>query len=233
MLSANERPSLHHQIGETTAKLIGYGRPSWHMRWFVRLSPEVFLNLDQPQFPFHQNLCGEALFLAQQSKEQVLRADMLIRQALRFLQRIGQHSFGFVAQRKVNRGRNLLSNHGMGLDLLPDGLDRDAGAQESVRKGLVFRRIPRSRCSVSMSGAAESFLAPQAFVQRHDMQLIHHSRAHLHQSTPMPQQLPHIAILGVRHPDPRETILEHQRFCNEIKRSCCARSSVMPALAKN
>jgi hypothetical protein len=42
------------------------------------------------------------------------------------------------------------------------------------------------------------------------MQLIHHSRAHLHQSMPMPQQLPQIAILRVRHPDPRKAILQHQ-----------------------
>ena len=42
------------------------------------------------------------------------------------------------------------------------------------------------------------------------MQLIHHSRAHLHQAMPMPQQLPQIAILGVRHPDARKAILQHQ-----------------------
>jgi hypothetical protein len=38
----------------------------------------------------------------------------------------------------------------------------------------------------------QRFLAPQTFVQRNDVQLIHHSRVHLHQSMPMPQQLPQI-----------------------------------------
>jgi hypothetical protein len=33
---------------------------------------------------------------------------------------------------------------------------------------------------------------------------------HLHQSMPMPQQLTQIAILCVRHPDPRKAILQHQ-----------------------
>ena len=42
------------------------------------------------------------------------------------------------------------------------------------------------------------------------MQLIHHPRAHLHQPMPMPQQLSQIAILGVRHPNPRKAILHHQ-----------------------
>ena len=42
------------------------------------------------------------------------------------------------------------------------------------------------------------------------MQLIHHSRAHLHQSMPMPQQLPQTAILDIRHPDSRKAVLEHQ-----------------------
>jgi hypothetical protein len=37
------------------------------------------------------------------------------------------------------------------------------------------------------------------WLQRHDMQLIQHSRAHLHQ--PMPQQLPQITILGAGYPD--------------------------------
>ena len=36
------------------------------------------------------------------------------------------------------------------------------------------------------------------------MQLIHDARAHLHQPVAMPQQLPRIAILRVRHPDSRE-----------------------------
>jgi hypothetical protein len=38
----------------------------------------------------------------------------------------------------------------------------------------------------------------------------HHSRAHLHQSMPMPQQLPQITILGVRYPDPRKAIFQQQ-----------------------
>jgi len=41
----------------------------------------------------------------------------------------------------------------------------------------------------------------------------HDSRAHLHHSVPMPQQLPYIAILPARYPDPGEPIL-HQQMQN-------------------
>ena len=42
------------------------------------------------------------------------------------------------------------------------------------------------------------------------MQLIHHSRAHLHQTMPMPQHLPQITIGRVRHPDPRKAVVQQQ-----------------------
>jgi hypothetical protein len=42
------------------------------------------------------------------------------------------------------------------------------------------------------------------------MQLIHHSRAHLHHTMPTPQQLPQITIGRVRHPDPRKAIFLHE-----------------------
>jgi hypothetical protein len=35
-------------------------------------------------------------------------------------------------------------------------------------------------------------------------------RVRLHHAVPVPQQLPHIAILCVRHPDPRKAVLDHQ-----------------------
>src|SRR6476620_468953 len=58
--------------------------------------------------------------------------------------------------------------------------------------------------------APQLFLATQAFVQRHRLQLIHDSRACLHHAMPMPQQLPQIAILPARHPDLRKAIFEQQ-----------------------
>jgi hypothetical protein len=36
-------------------------------------------------------------------------------------------------------------------------------------------------------------LASQAFIERDHVQLIHHPRTHLHQSMPMPEQLPQVS----------------------------------------
>src|ERR1700689_3798868 len=58
--------------------------------------------------------------------------------------------------------------------------------------------------------APQLLLAVQTFVQRHRLQLIHDSRARLHHAMPMPQQLPQIPVLPVRHPDLRKVILQHQ-----------------------
>ena len=52
----------------------------------------------------------------------------------------------------------------------------------------------------------QSLLAAQAFVQRHCLQLIHDSGARLHHAVPVPQQLPQIAILPARYPDPRKVM---------------------------
>jgi hypothetical protein len=40
--------------------------------------------------------------------------------------------------------------------------------------------------------------------------LIHDPRARLRHAVPVPQQLPQIAILPARHPDPRKAIFHHQ-----------------------
>jgi hypothetical protein len=42
------------------------------------------------------------------------------------------------------------------------------------------------------------------------VQLVHHARPHLHQPMPMPQQLPRVAVLPVRHPDAPEAAFHHQ-----------------------
>jgi len=46
-------------------------------------------------------------------------------------------------------------------------------------------------------------------VHRHGLQLIHDSRAHLHQPM-MPKQLPQITILRTRYPDSRKAIFQQQ-----------------------
>jgi hypothetical protein len=61
------------------------------------------------------------------------------------------------------------------------------------------------------------------------MQLIHHSRAHLHQSMPMPQQLPQIPILGVRYPDAQKAVLHSNRnnSCASCRSVFCLRTRLV------
>jgi hypothetical protein len=62
----------------------------------------------------------------------------------------------------------------------------------------------------------QPLLAAQALVERHGLQPIHDPRARLHHAMPMPQQLPQIAVLPARHPDPREAIL-HQQTQDQLR----------------
>jgi hypothetical protein len=72
-------------------------------------------------------------------------------------------------------------------------------------------RSQRERFQLQPSALAPQLLiALQTFVQRYRLQLIHDSRARLHHAMPMPQQLPQIPVLPVRHPDLRKVILQHQ-----------------------
>ena len=52
--------------------------------------------------------------------------------------------------------------------------------------------------------------AAHSFIEGHGLQLIHDPCPQLHHPVPVPQQLPHIAILPARHPDPGKPILHQQ-----------------------
>jgi hypothetical protein len=80
----------------------------------------------------------KALLFPQQSEQQVLRADVLVIQPLRFLRAIRQHALALVAQRQVDRSRYLLANRGVPFNLLPNGIDSRMRPQEPVGELLVL-----------------------------------------------------------------------------------------------
>ena len=71
-----------------------------------------------------QDLGREALLFAQQAQQQMLGADVLVVEPLGFLGAVGQHALALVAERQVDRRRNLLANGGVPFDLLADGIER-------------------------------------------------------------------------------------------------------------
>src|SRR5713101_866062 len=68
----------------------------------------------------------------------MLGANVLVRKPFRFFRGVGQNPFAFVAEREVNRSRDLLPDCGVSFDLLADGFDRSMRTQESVGQGFVF-----------------------------------------------------------------------------------------------
>ena len=115
---------------------LSFGRLDGHL--LRRRARDLLAHLRQPQPALVQDLGGEALLLAQQAEQQMLGADVLVIQPLRFFGAIGQHALALVAQRQIHRGRDLLANRGVRFDLLADGLDRRVRAQEAVRQRLVL-----------------------------------------------------------------------------------------------
>src|SRR2546422_9459845 len=68
----------------------------------------------------------------------MLGADVLMAQALGFFGAIGQDALGVVAQRQIDRSRNLFPDSGMSFDLFANGFNRGMRSQKTVCQGLVF-----------------------------------------------------------------------------------------------
>jgi hypothetical protein len=94
---------------------------------------------------------------------------------------------------------------------LPDSNPFDL-PQEKTHNALELERLQLLPSRLS----PQPLLAAQSFVERHRLQLVHDSRARLHPAVPVPQQLPQIAILPTRHPDPRKVIFQ-QEFQNQLR----------------
>src|SRR5579862_2704187 len=65
-------------------------------------------------------------------------SNVAVRKALGFFGGIREYALAFVAQRKVDRGRNLLADRGVSLDLLANRFNRGVRPQETIGQGLVF-----------------------------------------------------------------------------------------------
>src|SRR5882762_4267747 len=68
----------------------------------------------------------------------MFRPDVLVRQSLGFLGRVGQDALAFVAQREVDRRGDLLPNGRVSFNLLANRFNRSMRAQEAVGQGFVF-----------------------------------------------------------------------------------------------
>src|SRR5260370_42447682 len=89
-----------------------------------------------------QNLSRKALLFPQQSQQKMFGANVAVRQAPGLFRGISQNPLAFVAERKINRRRDLLSNRGVTFNLLTDGFNRNGRTKESIRQGFIFAPEP-------------------------------------------------------------------------------------------
>src|SRR5882724_10088764 len=61
-----------------------------------------------------------------------------MRQALGFFRSVGENALALVAQREIDRSRDLFADRGVTFDLLANRFDRGMRAQEAIGQGLVF-----------------------------------------------------------------------------------------------
>jgi len=70
---------------------------------------------------------------------------MCLCERLSLLGSVCQNPLALVAQREVDRGRDLLPDRGVPLNLLADGLDRGMRTKEPVNERFVFAQKPQQQ----------------------------------------------------------------------------------------
>ncbi len=113
---------------------------------------QFFPDGGKPQPALMQDLRRKTFLFAQQSEQQMLGADVLVIQPLCFFRAVREHALAFVAEREIDRSRDLLPNRGVPFNLLSDGIDGRVRPQKPVGQLFVFPQKPeqqdvRSRCT--------------------------------------------------------------------------------------
>ena len=99
---------------------------------------EFFAQRGEAQAALHQNLGAEALLFAQDSEEQVLGADVLHAEALRFFAGHIEDALALRAERHFDGGRNAFADRDACLDLFADGFNRSLLTQEAIGQCFVL-----------------------------------------------------------------------------------------------
>ena len=132
VLAADQRIELvlHRRFGQVAAEL-GQQRRFLHARQrrlFVQELDDVLADGIEAHPLFHEDRRRDRALLAQNAEQEMLGADVVVQQAIGFLRRELQHTLRFGAERDLDRGRDLLPEHGPAFDFLPDVLERQVRA---------------------------------------------------------------------------------------------------------
>src|SRR5467141_2320195 len=107
-------------------------------RFFTGRARQLFPQRGKPEAAFHQDFRAEALFFAQDAEEQMLGADVLMTEALRFFRRHVKDALALRAERHFDGRRDALADGDAGFDLFAYGFDRALLPQETIGQGLVL-----------------------------------------------------------------------------------------------
>src|SRR5229473_3556836 len=110
-------------LGQVAGKLTQQGRfaLTLGLSFFLAGTGQFLADARKAQASLMQNFGGEALLFTQQSQQKMLGSKVLVRKALSLLGSVCQNPLALVAQRVIDRGRDLLPDRGVPLNLLEIG----------------------------------------------------------------------------------------------------------------
>jgi hypothetical protein len=132
---------IHGGLGEVAGELgeeRGFAIALLLWGLFLGGTGELFADGEEFQTTLVQDLGGEALLFAQEPEEEMLGADVLVREALGFFGGVGEHALAFVTERKIDRSGDLFADRGVAFDLFTDRLHRGMRAQKTIGQGFIF-----------------------------------------------------------------------------------------------
>ena len=107
-------------------------------RFFTRSARQLLAQGREAQTALHQDFRAKALLFAKDAKQQMLRADVLVAQALGLFRSHVQDALAFRAQRHFHGRGNALANGDASFNLFANGFDGTLLAEETVGQGFVF-----------------------------------------------------------------------------------------------
>ena len=132
---------LHRRVRQVAAEL-GEQRCFLHPgqgRLLVEQLYDVVADRVQPHPLLHQDGGGDGAFLAQDTEQQVLGADVAVQEAVGLLGGVLEDALGLPAEGDFDRGGDLLAEDRPTLDFLPDALEGKVRALENAaRQPLAF-----------------------------------------------------------------------------------------------
>ena len=158
--AANQRVELvlHRRLGQV-ARELGEQRRFLDARecgLLVQQRHDVLAHRLQAHPFFHQDGRRDRAFLAQDAEQQVLGPDVVVQEPVGLFGGVLKDALGFRAEGDLDRGRNLLPEHGAPLDFLANALEREVRAgKDAARQALAFPYEPEQQVLGLNRDAAE------------------------------------------------------------------------------